>query len=311
VGCYNEYGTIIHSNEKTHHMAQEGNVYPQCNIVCHAVVLDNPSWESDDPELIRACEACHTKDTLHGIHTSSLSGWEAVGFHLPLNNNDETDLEPHTYRSFSTDEMCTSCHTSDDGDSDGIPDIVEAASPNGGDGNGDSIPDSQQPNVTSLKTYDGQGYVTLESPAGTTITNCQAASNPSPSDAPADVGFPFGCVSFTIGGVAPGAAASVVLSVHAGTILDTYYKYGFTPGNNTNHWYEFMDDGNTGAEINGNEITLHFVNGDRGDDDLDSNNSVIVDIGGPGTAITAPSSNPTRTPSSPSAGGGSDGGGGG
>jgi hypothetical protein len=36
----------------------------------------------------------------------------------------------------------------------------------------------------------------------------------------------------------------------------------------------------TGAEINGNVITLHFVDGLRGDDDLTAN-GVIVDVGGP------------------------------
>ncbi len=61
-----------------------------------------------------------------------------------------------------------------------------------------------------------------------------------------------------------------------------------------------MDDGTTGAVINANEITLKFVDGDRGDDDLDNTNGTIVDAGGPGSP-----------PASSAAGGGGGGGGGG
>ena len=64
-------------------------------------------------------------------------------------------------------------------------------------------------------------------------------------------------------------------------MVDMYYKFGRTPENPVDHWYEFLYDGETGAEINGNVITLHFVDGKRGDDDLDSTNGVIVDPGGP------------------------------
>jgi hypothetical protein len=61
----------------------------------------------------------------------------------------------------------------------------------------------------------------------------------------------------------------------------TYYKYGPTPNDPTDHWYEFMYDDQTltGAEISGNVVTLHFVDGERGDDDL-SANGTIVDQGG-------------------------------
>lgn len=43
--------------------------------------------------------------------------------------------------------------------------------------------------------------------------------------------------------------------------------------------------GVTGAEINGNIVLLHFIDGQRGDDDLIGGNGVIVDDGGPGTSI--------------------------
>jgi hypothetical protein len=61
----------------------------------------------------------------------------------------------------------------------------------------------------------------------------------------------------------------------------TYRKYGPTPDNPTPHWYDFMYDGTTGAVISGYAITLYFVDGQRGDDDI-SDNGQILDQGGPG-----------------------------
>ena len=45
-------------------------------------------------------------------------------------------------------------------------------------------------------------------------------------------------------------------------------------------WYEFVYDGVTGAEIDGNVVTLHFVDGDEGDDILTAD-GMIIDAGGP------------------------------
>lgn len=42
----------------------------------------------------------------------------------------------------------------------------------------------------------------------------------------------------------------------------------------TDHWYDFTYDGETGAEISGDKITLHFIDGKRGDDDLSVNDSI-------------------------------------
>lgn len=53
-----------------------------------------------------------------------------------------------------------------------------------------------------------------------------------------------------------------------------YYAYGKTLDNQADHWYDFLYDGKTGAEISGHKIILHFVDGERGDDDLTVNNSI-------------------------------------
>jgi cyclophilin family peptidyl-prolyl cis-trans isomerase len=53
-----------------------------------------------------------------------------------------------------------------------------------------------------------------------------------------------------------------------------YYAYGKTLDNPADHWYDFMFDGVTGAEIKSDRIILHFVDGMRGDDDLTVNDSI-------------------------------------
>ena len=69
--------------------------------------------------------------------------------------------------------------------------------------------------------------------------------------------------------------------------FNTYSKYGPIPGDPFDHWYEFIFDGQTGAKLNKNNITLHFIDGKRGDDDL-TENGIIADIGGPGVKAILP-----------------------
>lgn len=58
-----------------------------------------------------------------------------------------------------------------------------------------------------------------------------------------------------------------------------YYAYGPTPDKPSPHWYDFTFDGETGAEIENDRIILHFVDGKRGDDDLDTTNGSITHTG--------------------------------
>ena len=194
-----------------------------------------------------------------------------------------------------------------DSDGDGILDCKEQG-PGGDvpnyDGNGDGTADDLQANVISLHTYDNQDYVTLEAPSGTTFSAYQARANPSNTDAPSDVEFPYGFFEFTIHGMNAGDAIDVKLYFPTGSTFDTYYKFGPTPGNNTDHWYEFLDDGQTGAKINGNVITLHFVDGKKGDDDLKAD-GIIIDVGGPGVLVSlGDDGTPVADTSSSSGGGG-------
>jgi hypothetical protein len=193
-----------------------------------------------------------------------------------------------------------SCVASD-GDIDGVPDPVEQSHQGNDpkyDGNKDGIPDSQQGNVVSCHTHDRQHYVTMA--CSEPITDAAAVDKPPSADPPYGVEFPYGFFEFTIHVLNPGDATKMVIYLPVGANPTTYYKYGPTPNDPTNHWYEFMYDAQTqtGAEINGNVITLHFVDGQWGDDDLTAN-STIVDQGGPGFTSTST----TSTPSSSGSGG--------
>ena len=160
-----------------------------------------------------------------------------------------------------------------DSDGDGIPDSQETGGPNGGDANSDGISDSQQSNVVSVLNSANQ-YVTLVAPAGATITGAHTLGNPSPGNAPADITFPLGFVEFQLTGLI-GGAATVDLLLPAGVTANTYWQYGATPDNAASHWYEFLYDGTTGAEINGSVITVHLQDGARGDHDLTVNGTIV------------------------------------
>jgi hypothetical protein len=101
--------------------------------------------------------------------------------------------------------------------------------------------------------------------------------------------FPFQFVEFRVENLEQGASTDIIVKLPDGTKVDMYYKYGPTPENPTPHWYDFTFDGQTGAEISDNVVTLHFVDGLRGDDDITANGQ-IFDQGGP--ARTSASSPP-------------------
>lgn len=163
-------------------------------------------------------------------------------------------------------------------ENDGVPAAVEDAGPNGGDGNYDGIPDSQQGNVASLPNAETQAYVTLASTSGTSFSGVEAL--PSPSDLPRQAKTPIGLFDFSVVNVTPGAATDVILYMPTGVKVNQYWK------NDGAGWYRFTWNGTTGAtfaDMNGDgtkDIILHFVDGQRGDADGLAN-GIIVDPGAP------------------------------
>lgn len=170
-----------------------------------------------------------------------------------------------------------------DNDSDGISDIEEKG-PNGNDptydGNTDGTPDWNQSNVTSFWNYSDEYYLTLAVTSGYILIDVRAIDNPSPENAP-NLEFPLGFFSFIID--LQGMTGPVVVRMYLpqGVVITDYYKYGQTPVLPLPHWYQFMYDSQTGAEIiQPNMVDLHFLDGERGDNDI-TENEYIVEPGGP------------------------------
>jgi hypothetical protein len=154
------------------------------------------------------------------------------------------------------------------------------------------IGDDENENILSLPNPSGTGVVTVTSPVGTEIS--ASVSDQAGVAIPNGVSFPFGFVTFMVQGLAPGQAADVIIAGLDLSGIEDYYKYGATPANSSEHWYNFLfgqatDDDSavgTGIEIVGGNLVLHLVDGGRGDDDT-SKNGVIFDIGGPAIVNTS------------------------
>ena len=180
----------------------------------------------------------------------------------------------------------------EDDDGDGIPNDVEELA---GDRNGDGISDGEQANVSSVQQFDGDAtdILTLVASSGAVLTEVASRSNPAPGtegDPSATIDFPLGFLSFNIENIDPGDRTTISLVLPEGNDFNTYWKYSPELG-----WYEFLFDGETGAEFidtdgNGSvdRLLLHFVDGQRGDND-GTIDGIVQDPGGPGVS-TIPAS---------------------
>ena len=150
------------------------------------------------------------------------------------------------------------------------------------DSDGNSVPDCEEnEEITGLADgSDPSVIITTGSPVS--VDTAAFVEVPDTIAAPNDVDFPFGFFNFSLSGVGSGGATTVSLVLPEGVEPQTFYKFGPTPDNPIEHWYEFMYDGETGAVIEDNLITLYFIDGKRGDNDLNATNGIIVDPGGPG-----------------------------
>jgi uncharacterized repeat protein (TIGR01451 family) len=129
--------------------------------------------------------------------------------------------------------------------------------------------------------------------AGTLMNDQVAPSSPDPSGGlppgTSLADFPYGFFSFEVHGVGPGqhVTLAVVPTEHLTQVPTDYWKFG-SPGRDAQgkplprQWYLFNYDPvtDTGAEFLGDVLILHYVEGQRGDDDL-TDDGVIRDPGGP------------------------------
>ena len=162
------------------------------------------------------------------------------------------------------------------------------------DANQDGKPDIEQPNVFSLKPHSSntEDIITFLSPPGSILKNLKIINNPAVNDSAnpenKNINFPVDFLNFELENLTPGTSTTVNLLLPQNQTYNTFWKYGKTPDNNQNHWYEFLYDGETGAEFidtnndgKADQIILHFVDGKRGDADLTANGT-IIESGAPG-----------------------------
>lgn len=159
---------------------------------------------------------------------------------------------------------------------DGIRTEIEAFAPHQGDGNKDGVADSLQATVASVRLASTGDFVTIDA-GDLDLSDVQAVD--ASGIHPEGMNLPYGLFSFTLTDLAPGGAATVRMLLPVGAHPAGYFKVD--PNSGAFSRFEF--DGTTGAAIAGNIVTLHFVDGGRGDADGQAN-GVIVDPGGPGTS---------------------------
>ena len=165
-----------------------------------------------------------------------------------------------------------------DYDGDGIAPAVEAAGPNGGDGNFDGEPDADQLNVASLPSaVAGAPYVTIESSGR--LLDVTATAVPASPAPPPGVSFPVGIVGFTIAGVPTGRTVSVGLYLPPGTNPTTVHKY------QNGSYVDFTSN----AIFDGDIVFLQLTDGGAGDADGQANGTIVDPVA---IGVTSPDGDP-------------------
>jgi len=135
---------------------------------------------------------------------------------------------------------------------------------------------SSEETVKTITSFDSKSQIFIKTSQGI-LSRDIASLTPPAQDAKT---FPYGKLDFSVNNLDIGSSTIVTLILPENAAIERYWKYGPTPDNPDDHWYEFMYNGEVGAEISGNVISLHYIDGALGDDDL-SANGIIVDPGGP------------------------------
>jgi parallel beta-helix repeat protein len=162
-------------------------------------------------------------------------------------------------------------------------------SPSTGDGNGDGIPDWQESNVASLPSLPGL-WVTLSAPPGIVLEDVTPTGPPEFAGLPAGYVFPVGFLSFGVTNLPTGGAVTLTNFLHLDAdpnfsyAATTYFNFGPTPDNPAPHWYPFLFDGKTGAELLPDQIILHLQDGAHGDGDARVNGNIVT-VGAPAYAL--------------------------
>lgn len=174
------------------------------------------------------------------------------------------------------------CVGSTDVDSDGVNDEDEDGAPNGGDANGDGVPDAEQSHVASLLSGTGSGYVTVVVDPNCPLSEVSTSTEQQQPEISPEFAFPAGLVAF----IAECEATLVEVIFHElspDVSVTAYAKYGPLPPGSTDAQYYVLDNVSFTAKVVGNadpviSATFPLADNERGDDTGDDGR--IVDAGG-------------------------------
>lgn len=170
---------------------------------------------------------------------------------------------------------------------------LEDMAPNNGDGNGDNVPDREQPHVASIQANDSQNLMTVEVLDG----NCSQIRGIMPiSDGflPPDEGYvhPYGNMYIMLQCDAlSGGSATIRIYYHGNASTDglEYRKFGQTSPNTPPVWFTYPDAVFGRTIIGGRTVVyadLTLTDNELGDFFLHNNpgDGFIIDPGGPARA---------------------------
>lgn len=175
-----------------------------------------------------------------------------------------------------------------DADEDGVADDIEDAAPNGGDGNDDGTPDSEQQHVTSFVNPVTSAYVAIELDEDCSLTEAAAAAESAKAVQDAGYNYQTGLVNFAADCGTPGYATNVRL-----------YYYGASPNGlvlrkynpSANAYFTVTGATITQTDINDQNVVIaSYVITDGGELDVDSavNGSIVDPVGLASLAVGAP-----------------------
>jgi len=131
----------------------------------------------------------------------------------------------------------------------------------------------------SVETSTGSGTATFELSTGCIEELIAVDETSLPSVGKPELAFPNGFFSFKIGCLSQGDTVTITITLPSNVDENTqYWKYGPTPDNPSDHWYQIPI-----IIINGNQIIIQITDGGLGDDDI-TKNTKLADQGAPGNS---------------------------
>ena len=263
-------------------------------------ICKGDSADINDNFIPDECEEDCNRNGVNDVEDIKFNEWaDENGNLIPdlcetdCNENDVADIDE------KLDQACADsnnnyvldiCETDCDGNgvmdsadliNDTLHDEDENCYPDECDLNDDGVDDDEQANVASATNSEGE-VVTVTTPEGTSVHDVLVKLLSNYGDPPAGVTFSFGALEFTVRSVPSDQAFAVEVDYgfSGNETIEGYYMYGPTEDDPEPHWFDFSFDGETGAEIDGNKVTLHLKDGQPGENDLQAD-GVVGGVGAP------------------------------